>query len=390
MYRGVRQGAASSVLFFISFMDDLFEYLSEKCSVEAFLQDIHVLIHADDTIILSTSREQFIHKCNETVNFFQRNKLNLNIDKSCFLIINPGKEDRKSSIILSSGVLKYKSKFDYLGVIVSDTGLLKEDVKFFIDRKCGNISVKFTNFCKTNKHAPLHVKLDVLDKCAKASLIYGSETWGSNIMDVERCYRAGLKTALGVRQNLNNEIVHIESGRWPLRAQIKSLQLKFWLQISTYIVDNPDSAVAKIYNIGVQSKSSYLHYYQKLERDYGEPKTCFESIKDNTFQSYKEKIALHHATDSNSKLGTYLQVNPSLSSYVPDPQKILELERELTTRFRTGSHSLAIETGRYSNIPRENRICSCGTGVQTVWHVFAECPLTRSIVNCPKGVRKRK
>ena len=123
-----------------------------------------------------------------------------------------------------------------------------------------------------------------------------------------------------------------------------------------------------------------MHYYQKLERDYGEPKTCFESIKDNTFQSYKEKIALHHATDSNSKLGTYLQVNPSLSSYVPDPQKILELERELTTRFRTGSHSLAIETGRYSNIPRENRICSCGTGVQTVWHVFAECPLTRSIV----------
>ena len=116
MYRGVRQGAASSVLFFISFMDNLFEYLCEMCSVEAFLQDIHVLIHADDTIILSTSREQFIHKCNETVNFFQRNKLNLNIDKSCFLIINPGKEDRKSSIILSSGVLKYKSKFDYLDV----------------------------------------------------------------------------------------------------------------------------------------------------------------------------------------------------------------------------------------------------------------------------------
>ena len=76
MYRGVRQGAASSVLFFIAFMDDLFEHLESKCSIEGFLQDIHVLIHADDTIILSTSRTQFIQKCNETINFFSKNKLN--------------------------------------------------------------------------------------------------------------------------------------------------------------------------------------------------------------------------------------------------------------------------------------------------------------------------
>ena len=146
MYRGVRQGAASSVLLFIAFMDGLFEHLDEKCSIEAFLQDIHVLIHADDTIILSTSREKFIQKCNESTKFFHENKLSLNIDKSCFLIINPKIEDRKSCIILDSGVLKYKNRFDYLGVIVSDTGVLSVDVKSFIERKSGNVSVKFTNF----------------------------------------------------------------------------------------------------------------------------------------------------------------------------------------------------------------------------------------------------
>ena len=54
MDRGVRQGAASSVLLFNCFMDDLFKYLDDKCSVEAVLGDIHTLIHADDTIILST------------------------------------------------------------------------------------------------------------------------------------------------------------------------------------------------------------------------------------------------------------------------------------------------------------------------------------------------
>ena len=380
MYRGVRQGAASSVLFFIAFMDDLFEHLEQKCSVEEFLKEIHVLIHADDTIILSTNRNQFIHKCNETINFFKKNKLNLNIDKSCFLIINPKEGDRRSCIILNTGVLNYKSKFDYLGVIVSDTGVLKDDVKSFMVRKNGNVSVKFTNFCKTNKNAPLHVKLEVLEKCAKASLIYGCETWGVNVVDVERCYRAGLKTALNVRQNLNNEIVHIESGKLPLRARIKSMQLKFWVQAKDYVTDNPHSALAKVYHMGTQAKSPYLDYYRKLEETFGEPKACEESIDGEILRSYQEKIRNQCSKDRDSKLGTYFRINPTFASYVPSPQTTMEFERELTTRYRTGSHSLAVETGRYANVPRESRLCSCGLGVQTVWHVLKECPTTSPII----------
>ena len=52
MKRGVRQGAASSVLLFNIFMDGLFRHLEVKCGAENFLNNIHALIHADDTIIL--------------------------------------------------------------------------------------------------------------------------------------------------------------------------------------------------------------------------------------------------------------------------------------------------------------------------------------------------
>ena len=258
--------------------------------------------------------------------------------------------------------------------------MLNVDVKSFIDRKSGNVSVKFTNFCKTNKNAPLHVKLDVLDTCAKASLIYGCETWGNNMYDAERCFRAGLKTALNVRQNLNNEIVHVETGRWPLRVRVKSLQLKFWQQMKTYILEHPESALAKVYNMGLQAKSPYLNYYLKLESKFGDPKSCEESLTQGIIGAYQDEITSHFNKDKDSKLGTYHRINPTLSSNVPAPQLTLEFERELVTRFRTGSHSLAVETGRYSNTPRENRLCSCGTGIQTVWHVFAECPSTRTVV----------
>ena len=44
------------------------------------------------------------------------------------------------------------------------------------------------------------------------------------------------------------------------------------------------------------------------------------------------------------------------------------------------SHSLAVEIGSNANITREKRLCRCSAGVQTVWHVFTECHLTRDLV----------
>jgi hypothetical protein len=47
----------------------------------------------------------------------------------------------------------------------------------------------------------------------------------------------------------------------------------------------------------------------------------------------------------------------------------------LLVRYRTGSHNLRIESGRTPYIPREERLCSCNEGVQTVKHVLLNCKL---------------
>ena len=55
-YCGVRQGAASSALLFIGFIDDLVDYLEERCPPEPLLDILHCLLHADDTAILREGR----------------------------------------------------------------------------------------------------------------------------------------------------------------------------------------------------------------------------------------------------------------------------------------------------------------------------------------------
>ena len=120
----------------------------------------------------------------------------LNLGKSSFIVINPKKSSDRMNVQLENGFLKCCRKFVYLGVVVSDSGSIKEDVKMYLDKKRSNVFIKFSNFCKINRNAPLSVKLEVLEKCVSSSLLYGSETWGSNTQEVEVIYRSGIKIAL--------------------------------------------------------------------------------------------------------------------------------------------------------------------------------------------------
>ena len=123
---GIRQGSASSVLLFILFMDGLFPYLRQHCTTEELLKDFHALVHADDTLIISTNIDKFISKCNHMLDYFTENNLKLNLGKSSYFILNPKRNDRKISIKLKQGLLKYKSVQEYLGVFITDCGVLKK------------------------------------------------------------------------------------------------------------------------------------------------------------------------------------------------------------------------------------------------------------------------
>ena len=85
---------------------------------------------------------------------------------------------------------------------------------------------------------------------------------------------------------------------------------------------------------------------------------------------------------TGTKFFTYrTDINPSLDPhpvYTDIRAKVREHHRIDFSRFRLSAHNLAIETGRWSRIPHEERVCECGS-VQTEKHVVLECPVTRYI-----------
>ena len=187
-----------------------------------------------------------------------------------------------------------------------------------------------------------------------------------------------MRAALSVRQNTNDEIVYIESGKYPLHCRIKKQQLKFWLYILKYTSDNPNSSLNKILSKANELGISYIRYYKKLHELFIDPVNCEYQLRLIQEEKWKRKINAAYITDLDSKLGTYFRINPSLTRFVDHTGT--ENERILITRFRTGSHSLNIELGRFSNVPRGNRLCICKGNVQTIQHIFTECILTNHLI----------
>ena len=362
-------------------MDGLISFLQDNCIQEPILNIIHCLLHADDTIVISTDRETFVRKCNLMLQYFDENRLSLNFSKSKYMIINAKETDLKCDIELNTGKFEYCHEYVYLGAVITDTGSIAYDIERYVGLKRANVTIKFNNFLRTNFLAPLSIKLNVLDVCVTSSLTYGCESWGTaSINSIEVAYRLGLKRALSIRETVNTEIVYIEANRSPINIRIAKQQLNFWINLNSYLDDNPEHPLKGLIEQGLSLNLPYLLYYTNLEQTYITPKNL-EDVLSNEFRaSNATKIHTKSNNDTESRLGVYLQVNPNLTP--PSIRNdILEFERVLLTRYRSGSHNLKIEVGRMCNpkILREERLCRCNKGVQSLRHCLFECELLRGV-----------
>ena len=140
--------------------------------------------------------------------------------------------------------------------------------------------------------------------------------------------------------------------------------------------ENPDHYISKLVSKASDSNCSFVKYYKNLEESYTNTDDCEKKLVDDFKTTYKTKI-IAASNDRDSRLGTYLSINPSLSK--PEFKDKLEFQRVCISRYRTGSHNLKIESGRITNTDREERLCLCNTGIQSISHVLLHCPMLDTI-----------
>ena len=86
------------------------------------------------------------------------------------------------------------------------------------------------------------------------------------------------------------------------------------------------------------------------------------------------------STSERTKSVLYCRLNPGLVTHTVYMSRKLTPEpyRISFTRLRLTSHNLKSETGRWSRIPADRRLCPCG-GIQDEEHVIMRCPKTQAL-----------
>ena len=377
-FTGIKQGAPSSVILFIIFMDEFITDLRKRCIKEDLIGELHMLLHADDTVILSLQRNLFITKCNILISLFHEKRLGLNLGKSGFLVINPKSHEDRAPIKLESGWLKYCNSVVYLGVTFSDIGSTYNDINLHASLKGKSVYIKLANFIRNNKYAPITVKMKVLRSCLLSSILYGCEAWSSSSLDrIETLYRKAIKIVFSMDMKTPNEIVYVESGLIQLKAEVYKRQFKMWQQLADNIYNG--SSVSQVYLLAIKKNTFFLRHYRGLLERFTNANKCYTFYTEEFLLSTKHKLQNRAQTNAYGSTNIYTVLNSKLLSPVYYRSYVLtERNRLILTKYRTGSHYLKIKTGSYQRKPIEERLCSCKS-IQTLQHVIFECELTSTI-----------
>ncbi len=54
-------------------------------------------------------------------------------------------------------------------------------------------------------------------------------------------------------------------------------------------------------------------------------------------------------------------------------------QRQMISNYVLGTMKLRVETGRFENVPRENRVCKIDGKLENQYHVMSECVLHKGL-----------
>ena len=241
---------------------------------------------------------------------------------------------------------------------------------------------------------PISEKCKLFDTFVGSILNYGGEVLGLNdAKDIELIHTKFCRWVLHVRKSTNLTGLYGELGRVPFLVHRKIRMISYWMKLLA--LDN-QTIPKKIYTIlktDADNNTSYngsnwasqiksllnelgLNYIWLQQTEITIP---FNLIKQRIFYTYYQSWCANINNSSRLSMYSRYKHDFQLESYldtIHDKKFKIALKK-----FRLSSHDLAIERGRFENIPRDERICRyCNLNmIENEYHFLLVCSLYRDL-----------
>ena len=360
---GVRQGAGTSCSLFTLFVDPIVEAVRSGGS-DGWLNDTHILLLMDDTVVFATSRTAMEKKLELLQQSVVEIGMSINVGKTKFIHVPKKQPDTRPFKLGGQDVL-CTDRYCYLGAWIMNASVA-EQIRVQLNAKTAH-TLKYTSFLAKNADAPYKVKKRVWQSALLSSIFYSASSWlTTNLRVPIQVYSASLKQLLGVRTTTCTDLCLIESGEQGAEAMIREQQTKLLKRI----ISRSDFRGSYLDSVFQEACRTRCPAGVLLQEKLTEIRNGQHSL---TSEPWRESVQ----TSTSTRRLAYKRMNPQLIVCdMYERSDIPEHHRIACTRIRLSSHHLQFERGRWSRLPPEERMCPCGS-IQTDYHVLLECPITR-------------
>ena len=379
---GLKQGEPLSPILFILFINDIVENIDLESLTDTDLEFLtkYMILFADDLVLFTTSPVSLQAQVNSILRYSEKWGLTINFDKTKVCVFEKRKSKHDCDIFINGRTVEIVDSFTYLGLKFYYTGSFIHAVRALNEQAQKAYHTLLKVFDKVS--LDIKTKVSLFDSLVLPILLYGAEVWGVySFKDIDKLHVRFLKYLLGVKQQTPNFAVLGEFGRLPLSVLCKQRTLKFWSKI----MSNDQSPIHDIYldqcnNVAGNCWSKRLHSiidhlgYTNIRLNFNRELNNFSALKLRLNDQFVQEW--HHIINNLPKLSCYRSFKRKFcfEAYLDkiQNQKLLKS----FARFRLSSHELEIETGRFSNIPRDERFCKmCNSGyIKTEFHFLLCCP----------------
>ena len=375
--RGVRQGENLSPVLFALFLNDLESFMhSNNCAgidLEHVTDNLYmylrifILLYADDTVIFGVDAADFQKNLDVFYEYARMWHLDINFDKTKILIFGTRNDDR-FHFKMGENEIQICKEFKYLGVVFAKSRSFCKAKKHNYDQAKKAMHLLYKRI--RNLNLPIDLQLQLFEHTILPIALYGCEIWAfENTKIIEKLQNEFLRYITNSRKSTPAYMLHAELGCKPIDIKIKTRMIGFWLNI----VNGKDAKISKflykfllsdydsgnnqhkwiqcIKDILISVGRVDLLHKDSIENPKSIKMQISKTLSDLYIQEWHSKIA------SSSKGLNYnlFKVDANFENYL----SILSRKHYSTLlKFRLSNHRLPIETGRWENIPIEERKCN--------------------------------